>query len=151
LEHPYKFQRVLRLGSVTARHQPNFAALNRGHHLCLAGWPSGWALAHILVTHKLEASNMDAVIIIKFNKYCKGVVCYVIWNLIKCCPTVQTSARLIVFIAQIQAQRRNSPPTRNSHSFLADRRKSRRKPVTTTVQQSRSVHKKNAKFHCSKR
>jgi len=29
--------------------QANFAALNRGHHLCSAGRPSGWALAHILV------------------------------------------------------------------------------------------------------
>ena len=29
--------------------QTNFAALNRGHHLCSAGRPSGWALAHILV------------------------------------------------------------------------------------------------------
>jgi len=29
--------------------QPNIAALNRGRHLCLAGRPSGWALAHILV------------------------------------------------------------------------------------------------------
>ena len=29
--------------------QPNFAALNRGRHLCLAGRPLGWALAHILV------------------------------------------------------------------------------------------------------
>ena len=28
--------------------QPNFAALNRGHHLCSAGRPSRWALAHIL-------------------------------------------------------------------------------------------------------
>jgi len=26
------------------------AALNRGHHLCLAGQPSRWALAHILVS-----------------------------------------------------------------------------------------------------
>ena len=47
-------QLVKRLGSVTARHsssgrQPNFAALNRGRHLCLVGRPSGWALAHILV------------------------------------------------------------------------------------------------------
>ena len=36
--HPSKFQRVSRLGSVTARHsisgrQPNVAALNRGRHL----------------------------------------------------------------------------------------------------------------------
>ena len=50
--HPCKFQRVSRIGSVTARHssfqrQPNFAALNRGRHLYLAGRPSGWALAHI--------------------------------------------------------------------------------------------------------
>jgi len=27
--------------------EPNFAALNRGRHLCSAGRPSGWALAHI--------------------------------------------------------------------------------------------------------
>jgi len=52
--HPCKFQRVSRLGSVTAQHssigrQPNFAALNRGRRLYSAGWPSRWALAHILV------------------------------------------------------------------------------------------------------
>jgi len=35
-------------GSQVVR-QPNFAALNRGRHLCSAGRPSGWALAHILV------------------------------------------------------------------------------------------------------
>jgi len=29
--------------------QPNFAALNRGWHLYLAGRPSRWVLAHILV------------------------------------------------------------------------------------------------------
>jgi len=44
LGHPSKFQRVLHLGSVTAWHcssgrQPNFAALNRGRHLYLAGRP----------------------------------------------------------------------------------------------------------------
>jgi len=54
LEHPCKFQLVSCLGSVTARHsssgrQPNFTALNRGRHLCSAGRPSHWALAHILV------------------------------------------------------------------------------------------------------
>jgi len=52
LRHSCKFQRVSRLGSVTAWHsssacQPNFAALNRGCHLYLAGRPSRWALAHI--------------------------------------------------------------------------------------------------------
>ena len=43
-----------RLGSVNARHsstrrQRNFAALNRGRHLYLAGRPSRCTLAHILV------------------------------------------------------------------------------------------------------
>ena len=53
LGHPYKFQRVSRLGSITARHssigwhQPNFAALNTGCHLYSAGRLSRWALAHI--------------------------------------------------------------------------------------------------------
>jgi len=52
LGHPCKFQRVSRLGSVTAQHsssgrQPNFAALNRGRRLYLAGRPSPWALHHI--------------------------------------------------------------------------------------------------------
>jgi len=52
LGHPCKFQRVSRLGSVTARHfstgrQPNFAALNRGRRLYSAGRPSRWALAYI--------------------------------------------------------------------------------------------------------
>jgi len=54
LGHSCKFQRVSRLGSVTARHsssgrQPNFAALNGGRHLSSAGRPSRWALIHILV------------------------------------------------------------------------------------------------------
>ena len=52
LGHPFKFQLVSRLGSVTALHsssgrQPNFAALNRGRHLYSAGLISRWALAHI--------------------------------------------------------------------------------------------------------
>jgi len=55
LGHPSKFQRVLRLGSVTTRHsssgrQPNLAALNRGGHLYSAGRPSRLAMAHILVS-----------------------------------------------------------------------------------------------------
>jgi len=50
LGHLCKFQRVSRLGSVTARHLVvGVAALNRGRHLCSAGRPSRWALAHILV------------------------------------------------------------------------------------------------------
>ena len=52
---PCSFQRVSRLGSVTARHsssarRPNFAALNRGRHLYSSGRPSRLALAHILVS-----------------------------------------------------------------------------------------------------
>jgi len=54
LGHPCIYQRVSRLGSVTARQssserQPNFPALNRGRYLCSAGRQSRWALAHILV------------------------------------------------------------------------------------------------------
>jgi len=54
LGHPSKFQRISRLGSVTARHsssgrQPNSAAFNRGRHLYSAGRPSRWVLAHILL------------------------------------------------------------------------------------------------------
>ena len=54
LGHPIIFQRVSRLGSVTARHfisgsQRNFAALNRRRHIYSAGRPSRWALAYILV------------------------------------------------------------------------------------------------------
>jgi len=54
LKHPSKFQRLSRLGSITARYsssgrQPNFAVLNRGRHLHSAGRPSRWASAHILV------------------------------------------------------------------------------------------------------
>ena len=52
LGHHSYFQRLSRLGSVTARQssserQPNFAVLNRGRHLCSAGRPSRWAFAHI--------------------------------------------------------------------------------------------------------
>jgi len=70
LGHRCKFQRVSHLGSVTARisgseHQPNFAPLNRGRHLYLAGWPSRWALAHILVHH----SSQFAISHSKVNNY----------------------------------------------------------------------------------
>ena len=60
--HPCKFQRLSRLGSVTARYfssgrQPNFAALNRRRHLYSAGRPSRWALAHIQVKLCSSRSN----------------------------------------------------------------------------------------------
>jgi len=68
LGHPIKFKRVSRLSSVTARHstsgrQPNFAALNRRCHLYAAGWPSRWALAHILVFSKLYFCLFNYLII----------------------------------------------------------------------------------------
>jgi len=52
LEHPRYFQQLPHLDCVTARQssserQRNFAALNRGRHLCSAGRPSRWALANI--------------------------------------------------------------------------------------------------------
>ena len=53
LGYPCKFQLVSHLGmqryctASSSGRQPNFAALNRGHHLYSAGRPSGWALAHI--------------------------------------------------------------------------------------------------------
>ena len=53
------FKGLSRLGSVTAWHsssgrQPNFAALNRGRTLYLAGRPSRWASAHILVCSVMQ-------------------------------------------------------------------------------------------------
>ena len=64
LGHPSKFQPVSRLGSVNARQssserQPNFAALNRGRHLCSAGRPSRWALAHIVVLKALPPTRVN--------------------------------------------------------------------------------------------
>ena len=37
------------LHGIYSGRQPNFAALNRGRHLCSTGQPSRWAMAHILV------------------------------------------------------------------------------------------------------
>jgi len=51
-------------------HQPDFAALNRGRHLCSAGRPSGWALAHILVNFVLVfyfVMSCDCQLIVKEN------------------------------------------------------------------------------------
>jgi len=64
LGHPCKFQLVSRLVSVTSwlsssGRQPNFAALNRGRHLCSAGRPSHWALAHILVSAVLAVKQSE--------------------------------------------------------------------------------------------
>jgi len=51
LRHPCRFQRVSRLGSITARHsssgrQPNFAAFNRGRHR-VGHWPTFVVFHHL--------------------------------------------------------------------------------------------------------
>jgi len=40
--------------------QPNFAALNRGRHLCSAGRPSRWALVHI-PSYLLIEADQDSI------------------------------------------------------------------------------------------
>ena len=40
--------------------QPNFAALNRGRHLCSAGRPSRWALVHI------SSSKSTALLVVNY-------------------------------------------------------------------------------------
>jgi len=76
LGHPCKFQRVSRLGSVTARdsssgRQPNFAALNRGRHLYSAGRPSRWALAHISSSFLLFSSHRSQIGCLRyFHTWC---------------------------------------------------------------------------------
>jgi len=62
LGHPCRFQRVSRLGSITARHcssgrQSNFAALNRWRHLYSVGRPSRWVLAHISSLWFIDSGN----------------------------------------------------------------------------------------------
>ena len=67
LGYPSTFQRVSRLGSVTAQHsssgrQPNIVALNKGRlHLYSAGRPSRWALVHILVNNKIAVHRRPVV------------------------------------------------------------------------------------------
>jgi len=91
LGHPSKFQRVLHLGSVTARHsssgrQPNFAALNRGRHLYSAGQPSLWALAHILVVITSRVSRRWCKIYIGHTLSCVSLsVCMSVHS---CMPTL---------------------------------------------------------------
>ena len=41
-------------GHSSSERQPNFAPLNRGHHLCSAGRQSRWTLAHIVVGTVLQ-------------------------------------------------------------------------------------------------
>ena len=81
LGHPSYFSRyrvlaaLLHGSQVGSGRQPNFAALNRGRHLCSAGRPSRWALAHILVFIIMQnLAGIDGaisiVILCKFNILC---------------------------------------------------------------------------------
>jgi len=79
LGHPFQFQQLSRLGTVTARHsssghQPNFAALNRRRHLYLAGRPSRWALAHILVVIILPWHMSYVLGCLSWNCICTVIV-----------------------------------------------------------------------------
>jgi len=44
-------------------HHLNFVALNKGRHLCSAGRPSRWALAHILVYNYSKLLLITTVIL----------------------------------------------------------------------------------------
>ena len=73
LGHPWTFKWVSHLGSVTVRHsssgrEPRFAALNRGRHLYSAGWPSCWALAHILVYYCVARNLLISLSVKEFWK-----------------------------------------------------------------------------------
>jgi len=46
--------------------QLNFAALNTGRHLCSAGRPSRWALAHVLVVVVVVVVVVVAVVVVVF-------------------------------------------------------------------------------------
>ena len=79
LGHPCKFQRLSRLVSVTARQssserQPNFAAVNRGRHLCCAERPSRWALVH---TSSFFQSTDLAFYWIQHNFHRSRILCWI--------------------------------------------------------------------------
>jgi len=58
------------------------AALNRGHHLCSAGRPSRWALAHILVVKTFRYNNLLKSVIMALEKPGKlgDFFCYTLWS-----------------------------------------------------------------------
>ena len=57
--------------------QPNFAALNRGRHLCSAGRPSRWTLAHILVCDIFAYFGQNVVAMATFLRPCNQK--YLLW------------------------------------------------------------------------
>ena len=87
--------------------QPNFAALNRGRHLCSAGRPSGWALAHILVSSFLynhlqwqeEIANSSDIVFVSTSKMVWQITtlpCYFqkwfgSWRVIRACGAASGS------------------------------------------------------------
>jgi len=66
--------------------QPKFAALNRGHHLCLAGRPSRWALARILVVRHVD------LFVSMYPSYLTGLMC--------ACRSVEAGKRTVSLFEQ---------------------------------------------------
>jgi len=108
LGHPCKFQRVSRLGRVTARHsssgrQPNFAALNRGRHLYSAGRPSRWAHSSLFylfiwysLTQTLPSRLYNCMYIIQCRK---PTLCLFLVKRPPCLTTFRFSVSYLVFCA----------------------------------------------------
>ena len=63
---PCKFQRGFASWQryCSSERLPNFAALNRGRYLYSTGWPSRWALAHILVAKLATGVELSINLII---------------------------------------------------------------------------------------
>jgi len=60
---PANFFAALLYTASSSGRPPNFAALNRGRHLCSAGRPSRWALVHILVeSFSVKLSKSDCMV-----------------------------------------------------------------------------------------
>ena len=79
---------MVNFGSITAentarysssKRQPNFVALNRGHHLYSAGRPSCWALAHILVNVNSRSHSLftfvERELTFTFAICCRPYIC----------------------------------------------------------------------------
>ena len=79
--------------------QPNFAALNRGRHLCLAGRPPRWALAHILVSFTIFNIQINFILKCGFD-----VVRSIVRRLWLASPTVRWDINFTVsFVFRIVA------------------------------------------------
>ena len=104
--------------------QLNFAALNRGRHLCSAGRPSRWALAHILVNVCLSRQNSA-----DFTRNFQSKTNY---NIADSCPSI---LQIIIFMSVHKEQHNN-----NKNSIILIR-------TTTRHNQLLAAKKLSIKFH----